>query len=396
MESRILTINGGSSTIKFAVYTGDAAPQPILRGQVDGIGQTVPILTAIHNGEEYQAPINGKDHRQAAEGLIAWISDWSGKQPFTAVGHRVVHGGAKLNDHQIVTDELLQELHKTQPLDLAHLPREIALIKAFRSRFQNVPQIACFDTVFHRDLPRIARLLPIPRRYTDAGVRRLGFHGLSYMYLIETLRRIDSPAANGRVILAHLGSGSSLTAMHKGAPVDTTMAFTPTSGVMMGTRPGDLDPGLLVYLLRSENLPLEQMDDFVSQRCGLLGVSGITSDMRELMKRRASDTNAADAIDLFCYQIKKCIGSFATVLGGMETLVFSGGIGEHSPETRAGICAGMESFGIDLDPERNRISSQVISGMASRVTVRVIPTDEEFMVAKIVLDLIAGQPDRKV
>ena len=286
MESRILTINGGSSTIKFAVYIGNSAPQQILKGQVEGIGQTRPILTATHNSEQHQASISGKDHQQAAEGLIAWIGDWSGQQPFTAVGHRVVHGGVKLNEHQIVTDELIEELHKTQPLDLAHLPREIALIEAFRNRFDNVPQIACFDTAFHRDLPRIAQLLPIPRKYTDAGVRRLGFHGLSYMYLLETLRRIDGPAVDGRVVMAHLGSGSSLTAMHRGAPVDTTMAFTPTSGVMMGTRPGDLDPGLLVYLLRSENSPLEQMDDFVSHRCGLLGVSGITSDMRELMKRR--------------------------------------------------------------------------------------------------------------
>lgn len=390
MESRILTINGGSSTIKFAVFTANSIPKRVLRGNVEGIGRTGATLTAteIDNEQQHRIPLSGVNYREAADELIRWIAEWSGQKPFTAVGHRVVHGGVKLNEHQMVTPQLIKELQHAQPLDLAHLPQEIALIEAFRNQFDKVPQIACFDTAFHRNLPRVAQILPIPRHYTDTGIRRLGFHGLSYMYLIQELRRIDETAADGRVIVAHLGSGASLTALHRGMPMDTSMAFTPTSGVMMGTRPGDLDPGLLLYLLRNEKLTPEQMDGFVSYRCGLLGVSDSSSDMRELLSRRAYDPKAADAVDLFCYQVKKCIGAFAAILGGIETLVFSGGIGENSPETRAGVCAGLEFLGIRLDPNRNLISSDSISTPESNVTVRVIPTDEELMVAEIVLDLI--------
>jgi acetate kinase len=398
MSSRILTLNGGSSSIKFAVFTSHSKPERILGGHIDRIGEPEPMLTAteIAKQQHYRVPISGTDYRQAAEGLIGWITEWASHQPFAAVGHRVVHGGVSFNQHQVVTPELLQELYRTQSLDLAHLPREIALIEAFQSRFSDTPQIACFDTAFHRDLPRIAQILPIPRRYTDAGIRRLGFHGLSYMYLVEELRRIDDAAVEGRVVLAHLGSGASLTALHRGLPVDTSMAFTPTAGMVMGTRPGDLDPGLLISIMRSENLTAEQMNELVSYHCGLAGVSDSTSDMRELIARSSSDTNAADAVDLFCYQAKKWIGSYAAVLGGIDTLVFSGGIGEHSAESRAGICGGLEFLGIQLDPALNSASAAVISTPESRVTVRVIPTDEELMVAKIVFDLIAGQPNPNV
>ena len=249
-------------------------------------------------------------------------------------------------------------------------------------------QVACFDTVFHRDLPRIAQIFSIPRRYTDAGVRRLGFHGLSYTYLIQELRRIDAAAADGRIIMAHLGSGASLAAVHHGRPMDTSMAFTPTAGVMMGTRPGDFDPGLLVHIMRSEGLSLDQADQLLTRDCGLAGVSGSSSDMRELLSRRASDAKAAEAVDLFCYLIKKYIGAYAAALGGLDTLVFSGGIGEHSPESRAGICQGLEFLGIDIDPQLNSTGADVISPPGSRVTVRTIRTDEELMVADIVSDLI--------
>ena len=320
-------------------------------------------------------------------------SAWAGNKQFQAIGHRIVHGGVRLDRHQVVTANLVQELRRTQPLDLAHLPREIALIEAFRERLPGVVQIACFDTAFHRQLPRIAQILPIPRRYFEAGIRRLGFHGLSYAYLLEELRRSAGAAADGRVILAHLGSGASLTALDRGVPVDTSMAFTPTSGLMMGTRPGDLDPGLLTYLMRSEKLTPEQMEEFVSHHCGLAAVSGSTSDMRELIARRGHDEKAREAFDLFCYQAKKWIGAYTAVLGGLDTLVFSGGIGEHSPEVRAAICEGLECLGIQLDSALNARfvgASGMISGASSRVAVRVIPTDEELMIARIVFDLIAG------
>ncbi len=389
--SRILTINGGSSTIKFAIFTSDGAPERILSGQVENIGPSGATLSATDpaTSQSHRVPVSASDHRQAAGALIDWIEEWNGHDRFAAIGHRVVHGGVTLDEHQVVTPELVSELCRTQPLDLAHLPREIALIEAFRDRFPGVTQIACFDTAFHSDLPRLAKLLPIPRHYTEAGVRRLGFHGLSYMYLIGELRRIAGAAADGRVILAHLGSGASMAALRQGRPLDTSMAFTPTAGLMMGTRPGDLDPGLLVYMMRTEKLTPEQMDDFVSHRCGMTGVSEGTSDMRELIARRATDVKAAEAVDLFCYQAKKWIGAYAAVLGGLETLVFSGGVGEHAPDARAGICEGLDFLGLHLDAALNSASAAVISTPYSRVVVRVIPTDEELMVANIVFDLIA-------
>jgi acetate kinase len=286
----------------------------------------------------------------------------------------------------------MQELRRTQPLDLAHLPREIALIEAFHERFPDLAQIACFDTVFNRPLPRVAQMLPIPRRYFESGVRRLGFHGLSYEYLLEELRRTRGDGAGGRLILAHLGSGASMAALRNGSPVDTSMAFTPTSGLMMGTRSGDLDPGLLVYIMRTEKLTPEQMDEFVSHRCGLAGVSESTSDMRELLSRSAYEEKAREAVDLFCYQAKKWIGAYAAVLGGIDTLVFSGGIGEHSPEVRAGICEGLGFLGIQLDPALNGgciANAGVISAPGSRTAVCVIPTDEEVMIARIVSEFLS-------
>lgn len=398
MSDPILTINGGSSTIKFAAFTSGSSPQRVLTGQIERIGRadTALMATDTSRAETHRIAIRAADHRQAAHSLIDWITRWAGNARFRAIGHRVVHGGVRLDRHQVVTPDLLHELRRTQPLDLAHLPREIALMEAFPERLPGVVQIACFDTAFHRALPRLAQILPIPRRYFEAGIRRLGFHGLSYAYLLEELRRLAGAAADGRVILAHLGSGASLTAVSRGVPVDTSMAFTPTSGLMMGTRPGDLDPGLLVYLMRSDNLTPEQMDELLSHHCGLAGVSDSNADMRELVTRRAHDEKAREAFDLFCYQAKKWIGAYTAVLGGVDTLVFSGGIGEHSPEARAGICEGLEYLGIQVDSALNARfagSGGMISGPGSRVGVHVIPTDEELMIARIVFDLIAGIPE---
>ncbi len=401
MGYRILTINGGSSTIRFAAFRSSGEMERILAGKVEGIGRPDATLTAtdVTRNETYRLGIRAADHRQAAHSLIDRIGGWTGGEPFRAIGHRVVHGGLRIDRHQIVTPDLIRELRRTQPLDLAHLPREIALIEAFHDRYPGVVQIACFDTAFNRTLPRVAQILPVPRRYFEAGVRRLGFHGLSYAYLLQELRRISAAEAAGRVVLAHLGAGASMTALNNGAPADTSMAFTPTAGLVMGTRPGDLDPGLLVYIMRTENLTPEQMDAFVSHDCGLAGVSGSTSEMRELIARRAHDEKARDAFDLFCYQAKKFVGAYAAVLGGLDTLVFSGGIGERSPEVRASVCDGLEFLGVRLEATLNArvtVAEGVISAPDSRVVVRVIPTDEELMIARIVFDLLAGKTEPAV
>lgn len=387
----ILTINGGSSSIKFSLCeppeTGHDLPKRTLTGSIERIG--VEGTTVRAEGFD-PLPIEAKNHRQAALELTRWLEDRTGSERIAGVGHRVVHGGFHLLDNQLVTDDLIAELKRTQPLDLAHLPREIALIETLRSHFKKVPQVACFDTAFHRGMPRVAQLLPIPRSYNEAGVRRFGFHGLSYTYLMFELRRIAGEEADGRLILAHLGSGASMAAVKGGKPVDTTMAFTPTAGLVMGTRPGDLDPGLLVYLMRVEGMTPSEADEFISRRCGLLGVSETSPDMHDLVERRKEDPRAADAVDLFCYQARKSIGAYAAVLGGLETIVFSGGIGEHSPEVRAGICEDLGFLGVQLDPNSNSRNEAVIS--TGRVRVRVMTTDEEAVIAQATCQVIkAGQ-----
>jgi acetate kinase len=382
----ILTINGGSSSIKFALFSAADPPRQLLSGIVERIGQPNTVLRAQRDGATSEEKLDGAaGHGQAAEYLITWLRQQMKAVTPIGIGHRVVHGGVHAVEHQVVTEELLAELRRTQPLDLAHLPREIGLIEAFRRRYPSVPQVACFDTAFHRDLPRVAQLLPIPRHYYEAGVRRFGFHGLSYTYLMSELERIaGAPAAEGRVILAHLGAGASMAAVHRRKPVDTTMAFTPTAGLVMATRPGDLDPGLLVYMMRVQGMSPEQADEFISRRCGLIGLSQTTPDMQTLLRLRESDPRAADAVALFCYQAKKWIGAYAAALGGLDTLVFAGGIGEHAPQVRAEICQGLEYMGVRLDPVLNDRGAAVISPQGAAVTVRVMHTDEELMIARAV------------
>jgi acetate kinase len=280
---------------------------------------------------------------------------------------------------------MVEELRRLSPFDPEHLPEEILLTEAFHRRFPDLPQVACFDTAFHHDLPRVARLLPIPRRYEAQGVRRYGFHGLSYAFLMGELARLaGAEAAQGRVILAHLGNGASLAAVHYGKPMDTSMSFTPTAGVPMSTRSGDLDPGLFWYLARTEGLDAKRFNEMVNFQSGLLGVSETSSDMSDLLDHETQDMRAAEAVALFCYQIKKWIGAFSAALGGLETLVFSGGIGENAPTVRARICDGLGFLGITLEEEQNMANAGVISSAASRVSVRVIRTDEEGMIANMV------------
>jgi acetate kinase len=383
----VLTVNGGSSSIKFALFEVGEAPRRILEGRIEGIGLHQGSFKAkgLQSADNFSRPAVVSNHTMAVNVLMDWVKARLEQGGLAAIGHRVVHGGPKYWQPQRITPEMIQELHQLSPFDPDHLPEEILLTKAFHSRFADLPQIACFDTAFHHDLPRVARLLPIPRRYEDKGVRRYGFHGLSCAYLIEELARVkDAQAANGRVILAHLGNGASLTATRGGRSVDTSMGFTPTAGIPMSTRSGDLDPGLVWFLARTENLDAKQWNLLVNSQSGLLGVSETTPDVRDLLQREAEDIRAAEAIALFCYQIKKWIGALAAALGGLDTLVFSGGIGENAAPIRARACDGLGFLGIELDEKRNLANQSVISAESSRVAVRVIPTDEEWMIARTV------------
>jgi acetate kinase len=383
----ILTINGGSSSIKFAVFESEDSLRRILEGGIEGIGLPEATLKVkgANRADNFSRPVTAPDHTVAVSALMDWIEERGGRDALTAVGHRVVHGGPKYSKPERITAEMVEELYRLSAFDPEHLPEEILLTAAFHRRFPELPQVACFDTAFHHDLPRVARLLPIPRRYEAQGVRRYGFHGLSYAFLMGDLARlVGTEAARGRIILAHLGNGASLAAVHEGKPVDTSMSFTPTAGVPMSTRSGDLDPGLVWYLARTEKMNAKQFNEMVNFQSGLLGVSETSSDMHDLLSRETQDVRAAEAVALFCYQVKKWIGAFAAALGGLDTLVFAGGIGENAPLVRARICDGLGFLGIELNKARNAENAGVISTDASRVAVRVIRTDEELMIARSV------------
>ena len=386
-KASVLTINGGSSSIKFALYEVGEPLKRGLHGKVDRIGLSGTNLTFTDPDGKPQASLNmtASDHKSAANFLIDWLEKRTGFESVRAVGHRVVHG-MKHTAPELVSQELLDELHRIRPYDPEHLPREIELIEAFRQRHPKLPQLACFDTAFHRDMPRVAKLLPIPRRFDAKGIQRYGFHGLSYAFLMEELARLGDPAATkGRVILAHLGNGASMAAVRDGKSIDTSMGFTPTAGLVMSTRTGDLDPGLAPYLARTEQITTSQFYKMVNHESGLLGVSETSSDMRDLLDHEKQDVRAAEAVALFCYQAKKWIGSFAAALGGLDTLVFAGGIGENAPLVRARICEGLGFLGIELNESRNAETAAVISMAVGRVTVRVIRTDEELMIARSVV-----------
>ena len=382
----ILNINGGSSSIRFALYRVEDPLKQGLYGKVDRIGLDSTNLT-FHDPAKNQQDsrkLVASDHKSAANLLIDWLEEQGSFGSVRAIGHRVVHG-MHHTAPELVTQELLDELDRIRPYDPDHLPREIELIEVFRQRHPKLPQVACFDTAFHHTMPRVAKLLPIPRRFEAKGIQRYGFHGLSYSYLMEELARLgDASATTGRVILAHLGNGASLAAVRDGKSIDTSMGFTPTAGLVMSTRSGDLDPGVAPFLARTEQIDTKQFYDMVNHKSGLLGVSETSSDMRDLLDHEKQDVRAAEAVALFCYQAKKWIGSFAAALGGLDTLVFAGGIGENAPAVRKRICEGLGFLGLELDKTRNTKTADVISAEASRVTVRVIRTNEELMIARSV------------
>jgi acetate kinase len=394
----VLALNGGSSSIKFALYAANDRLARLLSGKIERIGLPDAVLIVHETGKKPDTvSIQALDHGTAGTVLMNWLEQHLGPTSVKALGHRVVHGGPKYRDPQRVTAELLEELRRLSPYDPEHLPSEIRLMEVFRERYPDLPQVACFDTAFHRDMPRVSKILPIPRSFEAKGVQRYGFHGLSYAYLMEELARVDETVATrGRVILAHLGNGASLAAVRAGRCIDTTMSFTPTAGMPMSTRSGDLDPGLVWYLARSEQMTAEQFHKMVNHQSGLLGVSEISPDMRDLLAREDDEVRAAEAVSLFCYQAKKWIGAFAAALNGLDTLVFAGGIGENASAVRERICAGLGFLGIQLDESRNKANEAVISADTSPNTVRVIRTDEEVMIARAVCRLLAFSTEKQM
>ena len=366
----ILVLNAGSSSLRFAVF--DQSPARVLSGKFDRIG--LPKSVFLTPTERAEVPV--ANHVAALEHLMNRLAGMT----FRAVGHRVVHGGATYRKPQRVDAAMLAELRRLSAFDPEHLPAAIALMERLAEKSPGLPQIGCFDTAFHSAMPRVAKLLPIPRRYEAQGVQRYGFHGLSYEYLLS------QPGMNGRVILAHLGNGASMAAVRDGRPVDTSMAFTPAAGLVMSTRSGDIDPGLIAFLARSDQMTAAQFTRMINHESGLLGISETSSDMRDLLARESTDARAADAIALFCYQAKKWIGAYAAALGGLDTLVFAGGIGENLPVIRARICDGLSFLGIELDEQQNAGNTGVVS--RGRVAVRVIRTDEEMVIARSVCNFL--------
>jgi len=390
--STVLVLNGGSSSIRFRVIRNTQQPCRVLSGKVDRIGLGSPTLQFSMDDKAFQRQAfpAARDLAGAASALIQWLDENGAMEALVAVGHRVVHGMTH-SQPEIVTPGLIQALKQWQSVDPEHLPAEIALIQLVQDRLPNGMQVACFDTAFHHEVPRVARMMALPRRLEESGIRRYGFHGLSYAFLLEELERLTGPAAaRGRVVLAHLGNGASMAAVQDGKCMDTSMGFSPASGLPMGTRSGDLDPGVAAYLYRSHSLSPEQFDTMVNHESGLLGVSETSSDMRDLLEREENDVRAAEAITLFCYRAKKCIGAYAAALGGLDTLVFSGGIGENAATVRARICIGLECLGVELDAQCNAANASIISIPASRVCVRVIRTDEESMIARSVSRLVGS------
>jgi acetate kinase len=384
---RLLTINTGSSSLKAALYRlREGAPEtPELRAEASRIGgRGGGLRLADARGETLDERRDDlPDHAAALDALLSRLRERGlGRDELAAVGHRIVHGGDSHREPQRVAPELVADLRALVPIDPDHLPQAIAAIEAVARAYPAVPQVVCFDTAFHSRMPRVARLYALPRGLAEGGILRYGFHGLSYEYVVGELRRVDRAAYDGRLVVAHLGNGASMAAVRGGVGVDTTMGFTPTGGLVMGTRSGDLDPSVPLYLLEERGLTLTEVGDLVNKQAGLLGVSGTSADMRDLLDREAYDGRAAEAVALFCYQAKKFLGALAAALGGLDALVFTGGIGEHAAPVRERVCEGLGFLGIRLDPDRNGAHAPLISSDDATVTVRVVPTDEDLVVAR--------------
>lgn len=388
---RLLTLNVGSSSLKAALYRLGPAETVELRVSAERIGMPNSTLRVVD--AQRSVLLDRADplpnHAAALEVLFAWLRAEGLDEGLLAIGQRVVQGGSQYTAPTLITDEVVGVLRKLVPLDTEHLPQALEVIENVQRAYPTLPQVACFDTSFHRQMPRVAQMYPLPRDLWEAGVVRYGFHGLSYEYILQELRALDAAAADGRLVIAHLGAGASMAAVHQGVGVDTTMGLTPTGGLVMSTRSGDLDPGVLIYLLEARRLDPAALNRLVNKQAGLLGVSGTSADMQRLLEQEATDPHAADAVALFCYQARKLLGALVAALGGLDTLVFTAGIGEHSAVIRARICAGLEYLGLQVDPDRNSTHAPIVSSDASRVVVRVIPTNEDLMIARHTHRLIA-------
>jgi len=379
MADSVLCLNSGSSSLKFAVYRVGPAEARVASGAVESIGRPGGRLwlRADSDGGIEDSARAIADHAAAAREVLAAL-ERHGLNAATAVGHRVVHGGPVFSTPRRVDREVLDALRGLVPLAPLHLPSEIAIIEAIAREHPDVPQVACFDTAFHRGMPEAAQRLPLPRSLWDDGVRRYGFHGLSYEYVVWKL----GSAARGRLVIAHLGSGASLAAVLDGRCVDTTMGLTPLGGLVMGTRPGDLDPGILLYMLEARGYEPSRLDRLLNEESGLRGISATTADMKTLLERRAEDPRAAQAVAMFCTSVRKHIGAFAAALGGIDALVFTGAIGERAAAVRREIADGLGHLGIEVDPARNDVHGEVVSRSSAPCTVRIVPTNEELMIAR--------------
>lgn len=383
MEDYALVLNAGSSSLKFCVYERPPGQRWRLeaRGQIEGIGTTPRLSVKDQNGEilaKHEVAVH--DAREALDALAAWLRSKYNRSRLLGVGHRVVHGGARFTGPTIVNADVLRELRQLIPLAPLHQPYNLAAIEAVFARLPGIPQVACFDTSFHRGQPAVAELVPLPRELREQGLQRYGFHGLSYEYIASVLPEVAPEIANGRVIVAHLGSGSSLCALRKRRSVDTTLGFTALDGLCMGTRPGALDPGVILYLFQTLNLSAKEVETLLYKKSGLLGISEISNDMRDLLGR--NEAPARLAVNYFIYRATKEIGALTAALSGIDALVFTAGIGENSPEIRKRICEASAWLGIDLDEAANAKCLSKISTTNSKTSVWVIPTNEELMIAK--------------
>lgn len=393
MSEAILALNAGSSSLKFSLFGIEEKDlAPIAHGQIEGIGSAPHLIAHDDHGSvltDRRWPDGAAMEHEAFFGeLFAWIDAHLEGDALKGVGHRVVHGGAEFAGPVVVTEEVLDRLAALCPLAPLHQPHNVAAIRAAMTVRSGLAQVASFDTAFHRTMPEVAARFALPRELEAEGVRRYGFHGLSYEYIARRLSELDPGMAEGRVIAAHLGNGASLCAMRGGSSVDTTMGFTAVEGLVMGTRCGVLDPGVLLYLVQSHGCTGEQIEDLIYRRSGLLGVSGVSSDMRALLA--SQEARAREAVELFVYQIGRQAGALASSLGGLDGLVFTAGIGENAAEVRAAVCARLNWIGVALDPVANARNAQVISTPSSHVKVRVVPTDEERMIALHTLETLAA------
>jgi acetate kinase len=396
MTDALLILNAGSSSLKFSVFSDCQPPQLLLRGQLSSLLSEPRFVACNENNsvlEDHAWPANSKlSHQEAIEFLFDWGKRRvNGGFHLVAVGHRVVHGGTKFFQPVRVDDSALAELESLVALAPLHQPHNLAAIQAVVRHAPKLPQVACFDTSFHRTQPQVAQQFALPRELSAAGIQRYGFHGLSYEYIASQLPHVDPHAAAGRTVVAHLGNGASLCALKGGISVATTMGFTPLDGLMMGTRCGAIDPGVLLFLLDRHGLDVQSLERLLSNESGLLGVSGISSDMRTLLEREKTDARAAEAIELFVYRISRELGSMAAALGGLDAVVFTGGIGEHAPSIRARVCSAASWLDIVCDPASNERDGPRISQSMGRVSVWVLPTNEELMIAQHTRQLLRSR-----